>query len=77
LQANPDDPNRRLTSKELEQQPDPKTSGSYTNFREVVGRFELKPGHYIVIPATYDPNEEARFMIRVYAGKPVDLAELN
>ena len=42
------------------------TSGPYINYREVFARFELKPGNYVIIPATFEPNCSGKFMIRVY-----------
>ncbi len=33
--------------------------------REVCGRHHLKPGEYIVIPTTFQPNEEAQLLVRV------------
>ena len=42
------------------------TSGPYINYREVFARFELSPGTYVIIPATFEPNCGGKFMIRVY-----------
>ena len=42
------------------------TSGPYINYREVFARFELNPGTYVIIPATFEPNCPGKFMIRVY-----------
>ncbi|XP_055372966.1 calpain-A-like [Condylostylus longicornis] len=42
---------------------------SFVNLREVTGRFKLLPGDYLIVPSTYDPNEEAEFLIRVYTEK--------
>lgn len=35
--------------------------------REVVLRERLEPGHYLMIPSTYQPGAEARFLIRVFS----------
>ncbi|KAK7113571.1 calpain-B-like isoform X2 [Littorina saxatilis] len=43
-----------------------KRSGTYVFYREVTKRFELPPGHYVVIPATFNPHEEAKFMLRIF-----------
>ena len=42
------------------------TSGPYINYREVFGRFELAPGAYVIVPATFEPDCPGKFMIRVY-----------
>lgn len=41
-------------------------SPSFINLREVSCRFKLPPGHYIVVPSTFEPNEEGEFLIRVF-----------
>ncbi len=43
--------------------------GIYINLREVSGRFELEPGHYVIIPSTFKPEEPGTFMLRVFAQK--------
>ena len=37
----------------------------FIDLREVSGRFELKPGKYVVVPSTYDPAKEAEFLLRI------------
>ncbi|XP_055380828.1 calpain-A-like [Condylostylus longicornis] len=39
----------------------------FINTREVSGRFKLPPGHYLIVPSTFDPNEEGEFLIRVFS----------
>lgn len=51
-------------------------SGPYINYREVIGRFELSPGDYIVIPATFEENVANKFMMRFYAGKNIDVTSI-
>ena len=41
----------------------------FINMREVVNRYQLKQGRYVVIPSTYDPNEAGNFMIRIFTEK--------
>ncbi|KRX84405.1 Calpain clp-1 [Trichinella sp. T6] len=38
----------------------------FINVREVCGRFRLPPGNYVLIPSTYQPNEEGEFMVRIF-----------
>jgi hypothetical protein len=44
--------------------------------REVIGRYELRPGNYVMVPTTQESGKEAEFMIRLYAGKRVELKPL-
>jgi len=49
--------------------PDCGKSGFYINFREVSGRFELEPGHYLIIPSSFKPDDESSFMLRLFGEK--------
>ncbi|CAH8497486.1 unnamed protein product [Dicrocoelium dendriticum] len=42
-------------------------SPSFTNMREVVGRHKLPPGEYVIVPSTFQPNEEAKFILRIFS----------
>jgi len=44
-------------------------SDSFVNAREVVGRFSLDPGNYVVIPSTFYPHEEGQFLLRMVSEK--------
>ncbi|XP_030387749.1 calpain-A isoform X2 [Scaptodrosophila lebanonensis] len=35
--------------------------------QSVCSRFKLPPGHYLIVPSTFDPNEEGEFLIRVFS----------
>lgn len=43
----------------------------YINLREVTARFSLPPGSYVIIPSTFDKNEEGDFILRVWTEAPV------
>ena len=60
-------PMERLMAKNLKYSYDSGKSGIYINLREVSGRFELEPGHYVIIPSTFNMDEEGTFMLRVFA----------
>ncbi len=51
---------RRLAEKDFTYQRDEGTSGPYINYREVFSRFELSPGAYVVIPATFEADAPSR-----------------
>lgn len=40
---------------------------------QVSCRFKLPPGHYLIVPSTFEPNEEGEFLIRVFAENRVTL----
>ena len=40
-------------------------------------RFELTPGSYVIIPATFEPDCPSRFMIRVYSANKFNLRHLR
>ncbi len=41
-------------------------SPTFINLREVCSRFKLDPGKYVIVPSTFEPNEEGEFIIRVF-----------
>ena len=43
----------------------------YEYLREISQRFELHPGTYCVIPATFYTDSEAEFMLRIAADAPM------
>ena len=40
--------------------------GLFQYYREVVKRFILPPGHYVIIPCTFKAHQEAEFLLRIY-----------
>ncbi|XP_065091814.1 calpain-B-like isoform X5 [Ochlerotatus camptorhynchus] len=42
-------------------------SQAFINLREVSCRFKLPPGEYLILPSTFEPNEEGEFLIRVFS----------
>ena len=48
----------------------PKAGDSiFINAREVVNKFDLKQGRYVVIPSTYEPQTPGHFMMRIFTEK--------
>lgn len=66
----------RVTDRDLEQKPlkmnffkynaSVARSPAFINLREVSCRFKLPPGHYLIVPSTFEPNEEGEFLIRCF-----------
>ena len=52
-------------------------SGDYHYYPEVTRRFELKPGAYVIIPSTIEPNQEREFMLRIFSEKECHLQALK
>lgn len=50
---------------------------SFTNSREVCNNFRLQPGNYIVIPSTFEPNEEGHFIVRMLTAVKAEEHELD
>eukprot|EP00118_Oscarella_pearsei_P028840 m.3059 g.3059 ORF g.3059 m.3059 type:complete len:660 (+) comp9038_c0_seq1:64-2043(+) len=67
----PDDFSGQLDKKYFDYHKSTATSGSFTNLREVVCRLDLGPGRYVLIPCTFNPDEEASFLMRIFSEKSV------
>uniref|UniRef100_A0A673Y728 Calpain 9 n=1 Tax=Salmo trutta TaxID=8032 RepID=A0A673Y728_SALTR len=44
-------------------------SKTYINVREISERFTLPPGNYLLVPTTFQPHDEADFLIRIFSEK--------
>lgn len=54
----------------LKSAPDVPGLSSYVNLRQVSHRYHLSPGTYCVVPSTFQPGEEAHFILRLFCEKP-------
>jgi len=71
------DPNcGRLGTNHFRYNYDAGRSGVYINYREVSNRFELDPGHYVIIPSTFNRDDSGSFLIRAFAQKNFNLKPL-
>ncbi|XP_060560457.1 calpain-A-like [Ruditapes philippinarum] len=68
-----EDTEHSLPARYFKYHPDCGKSGVYINFREVSGRFELNPGHYVIIPSSFKPDDQSAFMLRVFGEKKFGL----
>ncbi|CAH0757226.1 unnamed protein product [Diatraea saccharalis] len=50
-------------------------SQAFINLREVSARFKFEPGSYVIVPSTFEPNEEGEFLLRVFSEKCNNMAE--
>ncbi|XP_037679065.1 calpain-2 catalytic subunit [Choloepus didactylus] len=47
-------------------------SDTFINLREVLNRFKLPAGEYILVPSTFEPNKDGDFCIRIFSEKKAD-----
>nr|CAB3227563.1 calpain-1 catalytic subunit-like [Phallusia mammillata] len=52
-------------------------SKNYINLRENSQRFKLESGEYVIVPSTFQPNEEADFVLRIYTEKRAMTDEMD
>ncbi|XP_013882639.1 calpain-9 [Austrofundulus limnaeus] len=52
-------------------------SRTYINMREVSERFTLPPGKYLLVPTTFQPHQEADFLIRIFSETKAGALEMG
>jgi len=63
----PDGNNAPLDNKFFSRNTASARSTAFINLREVSDHHKLSPGNYVVVPSTFEPNEEGEFILRVYS----------
>ena len=66
-----------LTTEFLEQSSCCAESSSFSNSRDVHGRFKLPPGTYVLIPSTFEPDKEGDYMVRILTENKAKLTKFN
>ena len=51
-------------------------SSDYIRSRHIFLRKKLGPGRYLIIPTTFDPGQEAKFLLRLFSDKSTGLSPL-
>lgn len=49
-------------------------STEFCNLREICDHHCLPPGQYVIVPSTFEPDEEGDFILRVYSERKGDQA---
>ncbi|VDP89510.1 unnamed protein product [Echinostoma caproni] len=52
-------------------------SPAFINMREICGRHKLEPGEYVIIPSTFEPNQEAKFLLRIFSERACESKSLG
>jgi calpain len=52
-------------------------TGKYINQREVTLTADLLPGHYVLVPSSYNKDKDGTFLIRIFTEKTIDVTELS
>ena len=47
-------------------------SGHNINIQELTKRFKLDPGYYLIIPSTFDEDQDLEFMLRIFTENPIE-----
>ncbi|KAK3800956.1 hypothetical protein RRG08_001204 [Elysia crispata] len=49
-------------------------SKEFSTDRDITDRHKIKPGNYVIVPSTFEPNEEGKFLLRIFTEKSSKLS---
>ncbi|RUS70059.1 hypothetical protein EGW08_022174 [Elysia chlorotica] len=52
-------------------------SGSFVQARSILARMDMKKGKYLLVPSTFDPNQEGEYLLRIYSEGGMALRKLT
>lgn len=52
-------------------------SGDYVNKRDIVKRFRVLPGDYLIVPSLYEANKEGQFLLKIFSEQKIRRQNMN
>ena len=52
-------------------------SGDYVNRRDIVKRFRVLPGDYLIVPSLYEADKEGQFLLKIFSEQKIRRQNMN